>query len=73
MHKYYFIPRVVFQDIDHGNTKDAKKKVTGYLENACRAAGFSVVAGRTRLTHKGAIRKHDFHCKSVVPESKRQR
>lgn len=78
MHKCHFIPQDVFQG--SSNEKESKKRMTGYLENACRGAGFSIVAGNTRSTKNGRIKRHVYHCPrykhkkdSNVTESKRQR
>ena len=65
---------------DHEREQGRKKRVTGYLQNACRQAGFSLSAGNTRPVAGGQIIKHKFVCSrhrrkvdSTVEKSKKQR
>lgn len=71
------IPSCVFDGVK--DNKERKKRVTGCLQNACRQAGFAVVAGRSKLTCNGRIKKHRYHCPrhrhktdSRIPEDQRK-
>ena len=78
MHRCNLIPYKLFEG--SSTPEENKKRVTGYLQNACRRAGFMVVAGRTRFTNKKTIKVHTYNCprhrhktESLVPDSNRKK